>query len=388
MKRIINTDLIFSEIMALVSSSRLRSILIFLISALTPAAYLQAQVVFDAASSNSASTGTTVTVSHTTGSGSNRLMLVGVSSRNRTITVGDPGDETTSVTYNGASLTFVGSEASNADAITYIFMLVNPPSGTANVVVTFGSALGGNNVGTVGVTTYSNVNQINPIGDYVSSAGSNDPATLTIPSTTTSQIIFNVLTVTRLVTVTPASGITQRWLYNGASTRPLSGGYTRAGQSGSTGISYGLSANERWSLSGVAVRPILVSDLQIAKTVNVSKPFAGQTVTFTLTATNSGPDAAELVEVEDMLPSGFTYISHTAPSGTTYTPGGGIWDIGGMTSGQSLQLTVQAAANSSGDYTNTATISGNVTDNVSANNTSSVTLVLCQSGGVRPLFSN
>jgi uncharacterized repeat protein (TIGR01451 family) len=120
----------------------------------------------------------------------------------------------------------------------------------------------------------------------------------------------------------------------------------------------------------------------------VSKPFAGQTVTFTLTATNSGPDAAELVEVEDMLPSGFTYISHTAPSGTTYTPGGGIWDIGGMTSGQSLQLTVQAAANSSGDYTNTATISGNVTDNVSANNTSSVTLVLCQSGGVRPLFSN
>lgn len=350
---------------------------------------LQAQVVFDAASSNSAIAGTTVTVSHTTGAGSNRLMLVGVSSRNRTITVGAPGEETTNVTYNGDPLIYVGIETDDTDAMTYIFMMVNPPTGTFSVVVTFSATLGGNNAGIVGVTTYSNVNPITPVGAYTSAFGSNTAPSLTIPSTTTSQTVFNVLAVGDDATITLNSGQTQRWLYDGAltNTRPTAGGYTRTGLAGSTALSYTLGTSRDWSLSGIAINPVPVSDLEISKAVNFDKPFAGQTVTFTLTATNNGPDAAEEVVVEDLLPSGLTYLSHTAPGVTEYNPGGGSWVIGPMTNGQSLQLTIQAIVNSSGNYTNTATISGSVVDNV-PNNTSSVTLILCQAGGTRPLFSN
>ncbi|MGI9161221.1 MAG: DUF11 domain-containing protein, partial [Saprospiraceae bacterium] len=325
---------------------------------------------------------------HTTGSASNRLMLVGVSSRSRLITVGAVGDETTNVTYNGLPLTFEGSEIANADAYTYIFSLLNPPSGTANVVVTFASNLGANNAGIVGVTTYSNVNQATPLGDYASATGSNTTPSLTIPSTATSQTVFNVLTVTDASTITPESGLNQRWLYNTSGTRPYAGGWTRSALAGSTTCNYTLGTSRRWSLSGVAINPMPVSDLQISKAVDISKPNLGQTVEFTLTATNNGPDAAELVEVQDLLPSGLTYVSHTAPAGTVYNPGGGNWEIGTMTNGQSLQLKVRAAINAGGGYTNTAAISGSVIDNTSGNNSSSVTLVLCQAGKARPLFSN
>lgn len=391
MKSTSNMRPVVNGIPARLLSKRLRFILTAFCSILALAGSLQAQVVFDAASTGSAVTGTTITVPHTTGAGSNRLMLVGVSSRNRFITVGAQGEETTSVTYDGEPLVFVGSEFSNTDAVTYIFMMVNPPTGTFDLEVNFASGLGNGNAGIVGVTTYSNVNLITPIGAYTATPGNSNAPSLTIPSTTTSQTVFNVLTVTDDCTpITLNSGQTQRWLYDGDlfGTRPTAGGYTRTGLAGSTTLSYTLSASRRWSLSGVAINPVPVSDLQISKTVNFDKPFAGQTVTFTLTATNNGPDAAPEVAVQDLLPTGLTYLSHTAPGGTEYIPGGGSWVIGTMTNSQSLQLTIQAIVNASGNYTNTATISGSVLDNVSGNNTSSVTLVLCQAGGTRPLFSN
>ncbi|MGI9158293.1 MAG: hypothetical protein ACR2K1_00925, partial [Saprospiraceae bacterium] len=63
MKRIINTDLVFGENTARISCNRLRFFLAFLIGSLTPAAYLKEQVLFDAASSGSATGGATVTLS-------------------------------------------------------------------------------------------------------------------------------------------------------------------------------------------------------------------------------------------------------------------------------------------------------------------------------------
>jgi uncharacterized repeat protein (TIGR01451 family) len=391
MNKITNNRPVERSIPAPLTSNRLRFILTTLfLSIVALTGSLQAQVVFDAASSNFATGGSTITVSHTTGAGANRLMLVGVSTRNRFITTGLPGDDVLAVTYDGEPLTFVGSEFSNTDAVTYIFMFIDPPSGTFDLEVNFTSGLGGSNAGIVGVTTYSNVDLANPIGTYTATPGNSATPSLTIPSTTTSQTVFNVLTVTDNATITLNSGQTQRWLFDGSlsGNRPTAGGYTRAGLAGSTTLNYTLSNSRRWSLSGVAINPVPVSDLQVVKTVNFDKPFAGQTITFTLTATNNGPDAAPEVVVQDLLPSGLTYVSHTAPGGTQYNPGGGNWDIGTLANGQSVILTIQAIVNPSGSYLNTATITGRVLDNVADNNTSSVTLVLCQAGGTRPLFSN
>jgi len=103
------------------------------------------------------------------------------------------------------------------------------------------------------------------------------------------------------------------------------------------------------------------SDLEITKTVDKPTPNVGDEITFTLTATNNGPDDAPGVVVTDMLPSGYTFVSAN-PSEGTYDSGTGIWTIGDLADGDSETLEITATVNATGDYTNVATISGDYSD--------------------------
>ena len=84
------------------------------------------------------------------------------------------------------------------------------------------------------------------------------------------------------------------------------------------------------------------ADLSASKTVNQSKPNVGETITYTLRLTNSGPDAATGIEVTDRLPSGLTYSSH---AGGAYNSGAGLWTVGTLASGSSTTMTIQATVN-------------------------------------------
>ena len=46
------------------------------------------------------------------------------------------------------------------------------------------------------------------------------------------------------------------------------------------------------------------ADLALAKTVSNPTPNVGDTITYTVTLTNNGPDAATSVQVTDLLPAG------------------------------------------------------------------------------------
>lgn len=113
------------------------------------------------------------------------------------------------------------------------------------------------------------------------------------------------------------------------------------------------------------------ADLQITKTSNVSTASVGSTVIFTITATNNGPSPATGVNVSDVLPSGFAFVSATTSVGFWSAP---TWTINNLAVGASETLTLVTTVTSAGNYSNTATISGNQGDPDTSNNTATASV--------------
>lgn len=94
------------------------------------------------------------------------------------------------------------------------------------------------------------------------------------------------------------------------------------------------------------------SELALGATSDVERPRPGQVVTFTLTATNSGPDAATGVRVQTALPPGLTLQDSTASGAATFGSDG-VWNVGSLAVGQTATLTIRAVATApaAGDFT-------------------------------------
>jgi large repetitive protein len=114
------------------------------------------------------------------------------------------------------------------------------------------------------------------------------------------------------------------------------------------------------------------ADLSILKTVNTPSPTIGSTVTFTLALANAGPSTALAVQVADLLPAGYTFVSAT-PSVGSYNSGAGVWTVGTLASGGNATLTLQATVNATGPYANTATVSSTTPDPDPSDNSSTST---------------
>ena len=97
----------------------------------------------------------------------------------------------------------------------------------------------------------------------------------------------------------------------------------------------------------IAVRP--ASDLAVTKTVDNSTPKPGDTIVYTITVTNNGPDAATNVVLDDDLPTGVTYLSDNTQTGA-YNSTTGEWTLGTLANQESttLEITAQIDANTQG----------------------------------------
>lgn len=118
-------------------------------------------------------------------------------------------------------------------------------------------------------------------------------------------------------------------------------------------------------------------DISLAKAVDNATPTLGANVTFSITATRDSTNLnATGLKVKDLLPAGFTYVSHVAPVGTNYVPLTGIWNIGSALAGttNNLTLTLTAQVDSVGVLSNVAEIiAANETDVDSPYNNGSTT---------------
>jgi uncharacterized repeat protein (TIGR01451 family)/gliding motility-associated-like protein len=152
-------------------------------------------------------------------------------------------------------------------------------------------------------------------------------------------------------------------------------------------IAKNTSATLRWTITSspcaasaddVVITYTESTDLQIVKAVNKTNPTVGENVTFTITATNNGPSNATGVQVNDLLKSGYTFVSAT-PGAGTYNATTGVWTIGALNSASSQTLniiaTVKANATAA-NYGNDANITGTETDPTPANNSTSITSIV------------
>ena len=122
------------------------------------------------------------------------------------------------------------------------------------------------------------------------------------------------------------------------------------------------------------------SALAITKTANLTRvqKAAATPVTYTLTATNSGPYNDPGVTVTDTLPTGAVVVSATPSSGTCTTPAGSVvCAIGALANGGTATVAVTVILDSTTDpATDTATIAGTNTDGNLSDNTASVSTVV------------
>jgi uncharacterized repeat protein (TIGR01451 family) len=313
------------------------------------------------------SAATTVTLAHNTITGSNLVLVVGVSmniqARNTTTVNG--------VTYNGVALTRAGfhNNPTNVRRVE-IWYLISPATGAHNVVVTE-NIPGAGTIGTVvGATTFTGADQTTPIRSFASNDGTTDAANVTV-SSGTNDMVLDTLAIDGNHTVTTPSGTqVQQWALTswpgagGSGSDAYGYGSTHAGAA-SVPMSEILSANSNWSDAGVSIQP-LQADLGV--TVSGTSALFPTNLTYTITVTNNGPSASAGVVLTDTLAGGLTWVSSTPSQGSCSGTTTITCNLGALGVGGSATVTVVATPGAPGGYPNNASVTATTPDLVSANN--------------------
>ncbi len=200
------------------------------------------------ATSTSFANGNTLVFSHTVGLGVDRVLVVGVSIYNANKTVA-------SLTYGGLPLTQIGfldGGTGNNDRRMEMWMLVNPPVGTADVSITMSS--GAKLV--AGATSFFGVNTATPIGGFFSNEAQTNLATIAVPSAA-GELVMDVLSVTgNAATALVGPGQSQLWnLYSQSNGGAVVGTASTEPGAASVTMSWNLATTEYWVVGAISLKP-------------------------------------------------------------------------------------------------------------------------------------
>jgi uncharacterized repeat protein (TIGR01451 family) len=117
------------------------------------------------------------------------------------------------------------------------------------------------------------------------------------------------------------------------------------------------------------------ADLILTKQASANQAQPGDTLVYTVTVENDGPDSTSGIVVEDPLPQGVTLNNATVSQGR-YTLVGGtvIWFLNdplASAGSATIEINVRVAPDAAGTLVNEASVSGDANDTQLANNTAS-----------------
>jgi uncharacterized repeat protein (TIGR01451 family) len=98
-------------------------------------------------------------------------------------------------------------------------------------------------------------------------------------------------------------------------------------------------------------------DLILTKIDSPDPAVVGSQITYTLTVTNNGPDAATDVELTDVLPAAVGLVSAISTAGSCAGAATIVCDLGDMAAGASVTVTIVVSTSVAGKLTNTSTVS-------------------------------
>jgi len=208
-------------------------------------------IAFDAQSSiTQSTTATSISWSHTTGTGSNRLLLVAVGVH---VATGTPAT-VSNVTYGGVSLIQVTTalySAKDPQVRTYVFGLVNPASGTNTITVNFVAAT----LSVAGAVTYTGVDQTTPIQTSNTATGAGKAPSVLVTVTGGGRWLFGHLggDEPKTWSITEGAEQTNRWAQEGQFYKGR--GSDKSVSAGSQSMSWTLDKTVNYVASAVVINP-------------------------------------------------------------------------------------------------------------------------------------
>ena len=111
------------------------------------------------------------------------------------------------------------------------------------------------------------------------------------------------------------------------------------------------------------------ADLQVSKVDDPDPVMVGETLTYTVVVTNHGP-ATTTAELTDTLPGSVTFVSATTTAGSCGESDGTVTCmLGILNSGEIATTTIEVIPTATGSITNSVSVTGDVADPDSGNNT-------------------
>ncbi|HVF33866.1 MAG TPA: IPTL-CTERM sorting domain-containing protein [Candidatus Saccharimonadia bacterium] len=133
-------------------------------------------------------------------------------------------------------------------------------------------------------------------------------------------------------------------------------------------------------IADVAVLGAPIIDLAVSKTDSADPAFVGAPLTYTVSATNNGPNTANNVVLTDTLPAGVTFVSATPSQGTCTRSGSVVTcTVGTVLIQRTVTVQIVVTPTVTGSINNCASATATETDSAAANNTA------CQATLIVPL---